>query len=57
MLVFLRILKKLSNQEGYIDPGAGTLIIQFLMALILGGLATIGIFWKKVKAWITRTKK
>ena len=32
----------------YLDPGSGSLIIQLLVAAILGGLVTIRMFWSKI---------
>lgn len=41
----------LQNIHAYIDPGTGSLIIQFLIAGAVGGLFLIKIYWKKVKAF------
>ena len=39
----------------YLDPGSGSLIIQLLVAAILGGLVTIRMFWSKILTlfWFT----
>ena len=41
------------NVSAYIDPGAGSLIIQVLIASFLGGLFLIKVFWGKVKAFVS----
>ena len=37
----------------YIDPGSGSLLIQVLLASVIGG---ISVFWKRIKSFFTRTK-
>ena len=37
----------------YIDPGAGSMILQVLLAGILGALFAIKMFWRNVKAFFT----
>jgi hypothetical protein len=39
---------------GYLDPGTGSYILQLLLGGLLGGLFAIGLFWKKVIAFIKR---
>ena len=39
------------NIHAYIDAGTATLIIQFLIAGLVGGLFLIKVFWKKVKGF------
>ena len=36
----------------YLDPGTGSLIIQIAVGVVVGGLATIKIFWKQFSAFI-----
>ncbi|HUW30914.1 MAG TPA: hypothetical protein VM223_04825 [Planctomycetota bacterium] len=38
----------------YIDPGTGSYIFQILIASVLGGLFALKIFWKNIKAALTR---
>ena len=33
----------------YLDPGTGSIILQTIMALFAAGIATISIWWQKVK--------
>ena len=39
------------NIHAYIDPGTGSLIIQVLIASLVGTLFLIKVFWSKVKAF------
>jgi len=42
------------NHPAYIDAGTGSLIIQVLIAGLLGGLFLLKIFWSKVKAFFKK---
>jgi hypothetical protein len=35
----------------YIDPGTGSLLIQVLIGVIVGGLVVAKIFWNRVKTF------
>jgi hypothetical protein len=39
---------------GYLDPGTGSYILQLIIGGLLGGLFAIGLFWKKVVAFVRR---
>jgi hypothetical protein len=39
---------------GYLDPGTGSYILQLLIGGLLGGLFAIGLFWRRVVAWVKR---
>ncbi len=39
---------------GYLDPGTGSYILQLVIGGLLGGLFAIGLFWKKVIAFLKR---
>ncbi len=39
---------------GYIDPGTGSYILQLIIGGLLGGLFAIGLFWKRVLAFLRR---
>ena len=47
----------LSPAFGYLDPGTGSYIIQLLIGGLLGGLFAIGLFWKRVIAYVKRIFK
>jgi hypothetical protein len=40
----------ISPHKAYLDPGTGSIIIQLLIAVIIGGLVSIRIFWGKIRA-------
>jgi hypothetical protein len=42
------------REQPYIDPGAGSLIIQVLIAGILGAFFTAKVFWTKVNTFFHR---
>lgn len=41
------------NAFAYLDPGAGSYVIQVLIASIIGGLVSIKIFWQKIKKFFS----
>jgi len=36
------------NILAYIDPGSGSMIIQIIIATVLGGLVTFKVFWQNI---------
>jgi hypothetical protein len=40
----------ISPHKAYLDPGTGSIIIQLLIGVIVGGLVSIRIFWSKIRA-------
>ena len=41
----------------YLDPGSGSLLVQLLLAAVLGAGVAVRIYWKKIKALFSRGKK
>ena len=41
----------------YLDPGTGSIIIQVLIALVVGGVAMIGVYWTRVKTFLRNLVK
>lgn len=41
----------------YIDPGSGSVILQIILAAILGVGVAIRVFWKKIKSIFIRKKE
>ena len=41
------------NTHGYIDPGTGSLIIQGLIAGIIGGVFLVKVFWRRITAFLS----
>ena len=59
LLVLLLLVSPVTLQlaYGYLDPGTGSYIIQLLVGGLLGGLFAIGLFWKRVIAFVKRIFK
>lgn len=59
LLVLLLLIPPVTLQlaYGYLDPGTGSYIIQLLIGSLLGGLFAIGLFWKRVIAFVKRLLK
>jgi hypothetical protein len=38
----------IADAYAYLDPGTGSMLLQVLIA----GILAIGVFWRKLKAWI-----
>jgi hypothetical protein len=38
----------------YLDPGTGSVVIQALLASVVGGLAFVKLFWHRVKTFSFR---
>lgn len=42
----------------YLDPGAGSVIVQVVVAVVVGGLAAVKLFWGKISTFLPgRSKK
>jgi hypothetical protein len=41
----------------YIDPGSGSLLIQCLIAFLLGLLFAVRVFWRKLTVFFVRESK
>ena len=52
LLVGLVLLPGLA--QAYLDPGTGSYVLQILIGALLGGLFAIGIFWRRVVAFVRR---
>ena len=57
VLVLLISPIMLQSAYGYLDPGTGSYIIQLLVGGLLGGLFAIGLFWRRVIAFVKRLFK
>lgn len=40
----------------YLDPGSGSMLIQILLATLLGAGVAVKIFWRNIKAFFTGKK-
>lgn len=46
----------LVKPQQYLDPGSGGLIIQIVLAAVMGAGVAIGVFWRNIKAFFTGKK-
>ena len=37
----------------YIDPGTGSLILQWIVGMVLAGLAVLNIYWQRLKNFLS----
>jgi len=57
LLLFLVILFFPKNAYAYLDPGTGSYIFQFVIAIILGLIFSLKLFWKKIVRTFLRLLK
>ena len=38
--------------DAYLDPGTGSIILQAVIGVAVGGLFAIGIFWQRTKTFV-----
>lgn len=47
-----------SDAFAYVDPGTGSLLIQWLFGIVMASLAVVNIYWHRFKAFFTgKTRK
>ena len=56
LLLFLLLISPVTLQlaYGYLDPGTGSYVLQLIIGGLLGGLFAVGLFWRKVLAFVKR---
>ncbi len=47
-LLAVFLLVPLVSAFAYVDPGTGSMVIQALIAALVGGAAILGAFWRKL---------
>jgi hypothetical protein len=45
-----------ASNAAYLDPGSGSIIIQVVMAVLLGGALILKMYWKKITSFFNKTK-
>ena len=48
ILAAMLLLVPLASAFAYVDPGTGSMIVQVLIAALVGGAAILGAFWRKL---------
>ena len=46
-----------STAHAYVDPGTGTLLIQWAIGVAMASIAGLGIYWQRAKVFVRRTLK
>ena len=46
----------LNKPVPYLDPGSGSMLIQIIIAAVLGAGVAVRVFWKNIKAFFTGKK-
>jgi hypothetical protein len=42
------------NVQAYLDPGTGSMAIQIVLAAVVGALATIKVYWARIRSLFGR---
>ena len=43
-----------NSADAYLDPGTGSFMMQILVGAVLGGMVAVGVFWRKLTAFLRR---
>lgn len=54
LIIVLFLFLFTSPVYAYLDPGSGSMLLQGLIAGVLAVVATIGMFWSRLKAFFGR---
>ena len=57
LFLFLFFVIQINNSYAYLDPGTGSFILQAIIGFIAAGLATVTLYWNKIKNFITKLFK
>jgi hypothetical protein len=56
IIIILFLLSIPKTAYAYIDPGQGSYVVEIIIALLLGGLFAIKVWWNRVKEFLFRRK-
>lgn len=56
VLCLLGLLSSTSPAHAYIDPAAGSLLLQAVIAGVAGLLLTVKLFWRRLAGWLGSKK-
>ncbi len=54
LLAIVGIVTFPTAASAYIDPGAGSLLLQGALGVVAVGVAVVGAYWRKVRDFIVR---
>ena len=57
LLLFIIFFSFTTYSQAYVDPGSASLIIQAIIGVIAGALATIKLWWKKFISLFSKKAK
>jgi hypothetical protein len=52
LAMFLLVSHSHGSVQAYLDPNTGSMALQLLLAGVVGVLATIRLYWSRVKAFV-----
>ncbi len=52
--MFLFVSEHDGTVHAYLDPGTGSIALQFLIGGAVAALATVRVYWARIKAFTTR---
>lgn len=56
-IIFLYLLCSISKAHAYLDPGTGSIILQAILGFVAAAIASISIYWTKLKLLVIRLFK
>ena len=54
MFLFVSYLS--GRAEAYLDPGTGSMALQLLLGGLVGALAMVKLYWRRLKAFVLRRR-
>lgn len=48
-LLLVILVATIGNAYAYIDPGSMSIVMQAIAGVVVGGIVTIRIYWRKIK--------
>lgn len=51
------LLGPVPAQAQYLDPGAGSIIVQAVIAVVVGAAATLKLYWGRISGFLARRSK
>lgn len=55
-IVFLLIFDPSVDARAYLDPGAGSMVLQLLLGGTAGAIVIVKLYWQKIKSFFCREK-
>ncbi len=55
VVMFLFVSHVHGNLHAYLDPGTGSIALQLVLGVLVAGIATLRLYWQRLKAYVQRT--